>query len=305
MPKSVFHLSDGLEAITETPEDRAKREMEAFPIGNFVNEVREDLRANRIYLPTLPTLALEALLVINDADSSAADLEKIISKDAALTARLIRYANSPLYRGVNVVTAIKHAIIQIGFQRVKNAVYAVSMKEVFRTPIKVIEQRMENLWSHSVKVGAHAAILAKEHARLDPDVALVAGLVHDIGHIPLLIKACEYEELTRNTDYLDRLLRKLHSQVGSTIVKRWKFDPMIVAVAAEHENLARDPGSAPVDYVDVVQVANILAHEGTEHPLGGVDHASVKAFARLDMDRDELANQAIDEDTKAVEELLF
>ncbi len=305
MPKSVFHLPDGVAAITETPEDRAKREMEAFPIGNFVNEVREDLRANRIYLPTLPTLALEALLVINDADSSAADLEKIISKDAALTARLIRYANSPLYRGINAVAAIKLAITRIGFQRVKNAVYAVSMKEVFRTPIKTIEKRMENLWAHSVKVGAHAAILAKEHMRLDPDVALVAGLVHDIGHIPLLIKACEYDELTRNTDYLDRLLRKLHPQVGSTIVKRWKFDPMIVAVAAEHENLARDPGSAPVDYVDLVQVANILAYEGTEHPLGGIDHASVKAFARLDKDKDELSSLLIDEDTKAVEDLLF
>ena len=305
MPKSVFQLSDGETVTVETPEERAKREMESFSVKEFVGAVREDLRTNNIYLPTLPTLAFEALLVINDAGSSAADLEKVISKDAALTARLIRYANSPLYRGTHTVTAIKLAITRIGFQRVKNAVYAVSMKEVFRTPIKAIEQRMEELWTHSVKVGAQAAILAKDHPRLDPDVALVAGLVHDIGKIPLLIKACEYEELSENPDFLDRLLLKLHPQLGSSIIKLWKFDEKVVEVALEHENLSRDTGDAPVDYVDLVQVANILAHKGSDHPLAHLDYQSVKAFSKVFINAELEKNQDMEEDTKAVEELVF
>lgn len=305
MPKSVFHLSDGAPVTSMTPEERSKQELEAFSVKDFVNEVREDLLANKVYLPTLPTLALEALLVINDADSSAADLEKIISKDAALTARLIRYANSPLYRGVHAVTSIKLAITRIGFQRVKNAVYAVSMKEVFRTPVKVVEQRMEKLWAHSVKVGAHAAILAKNQRGLDPDTALVAGLVHDIGYIPLLIKACEYEKLIENPDYLDRIMLKLHAQVGGTIVKLWKFDPRIVAVTAEHEDLARDPGTSPVDYVDLIQVANILAHEGSNHPLAGTDRNSVRAFARIKLENVRQGKRELEEDTRTVENILF
>ncbi|MBA1332428.1 phosphohydrolase, partial [Candidatus Endoriftia persephone str. Guaymas] len=68
---------------------------------------------NRIALPTLPDVALEALVVINDIESSVNDLVKIISRDTALTARLIRYANSPLYRGVNPVSSIKQAITRI------------------------------------------------------------------------------------------------------------------------------------------------------------------------------------------------
>ncbi|MEN8177629.1 MAG: HDOD domain-containing protein [Pseudomonadota bacterium] len=305
MSKSVFQLSDGEVVTSETPEEREKREMESFSVQDFVNTVRDDFRTNNINLPTLPTLALEALLVINDADSSAADLEKVISKDAALTARLIRYANSPLYRGTNTVTAIKLAITRIGFQRVKNAVYAVSMKEVFRTPIKAIEQRMEKLWAHSVKVGAQAAILAKDHPRLDPDIALVAGLVHDIGKIPLLTKACEYDELTQNPEFLDRLLQKLHPQLGSSIIKLWKFDQRVVEVAAEHEDLKRNPGDAPVDYVDLVQAANILAYEGTDHSLAGIDRQSVKAFSRVFSSSGEKENLGLEEDTKAVEDLVF
>ena len=113
MAKTVFHLSDGAAVSTETEKEKSERDMETFSVSDFIGSIRDDLRANKIYLPTLPTLALEALLVINDAGSSARDLEKVISKDAALTARLIRYANSPLYRGVSPVTAIKVAITRI------------------------------------------------------------------------------------------------------------------------------------------------------------------------------------------------
>ncbi|MCU7926253.1 MAG: HDOD domain-containing protein [Candidatus Thiodiazotropha sp. (ex Dulcina madagascariensis)] len=302
MTKSVFFLSDGASVDPETERERERSELEASTTKAFVDAVREDLRANKIYLPTLPALALEALVVINDVDSSAADLEKVISRDAALTARLIRYANSPLYRGLNTIASIRPAITRIGFQRVKNAVYAVSMKEVFRTSVKEIERRMDRLWTHSVKVGAQAAMLAKGQPGLDPDVALVAGLVHDIGHIPLLIKACSYQELIDNPDYLDKVLQKLHPQLGGSILKLWKFDQHVIDVAAEHEDLKRDPGDEPVNYVDVVQAANIIAHEDSDHPLASVDRSTIKAFSRLKRDEGETG---LDEETKKVEDALF
>jgi putative nucleotidyltransferase with HDIG domain len=304
MNKSVFHLADGAPVETEEKQKTQEQVSDEAVVKEFVESVRNDLRANKIYLPTLPELALEALLVINDIDSSAADLEKVISRDAALTARLIRYANSPLYRGLNTITSIKPAITRIGFQRVKNAVYAVSMKEVFRTSVKEIERRMDALWAHSVKVGAQAAMLAKGQPRMDADVALVAGLVHDIGQIPLLIKACDYELLIKKPEVLDKILYKLHTQLGGSILRLWKFDEQVIKVAAEHENLARDPGDAPVDYVDIVQVANIIAHEGSDHRLANVDHSTIKAFARIQ--QGEISAQSeVDEDTLQVEEVIF
>lgn len=304
MSKSVFHLSDGIPVDPDKENKEKDKAQEESTVKEFVESVREDLRANKIYLPTLPALALEALLVINDVDSSASDLEKVISRDAALTARLIRYANSPLYRGLNTITTIKPAITRIGFQRVKNAVYAVSMKEVFRTSVKEIEKRMDNLWAHSVKVGAQAAILAKSQSGLDADVALVAGLVHDIGHIPLLVKACQYEALINKPEVLDKILQKLHTQLGGSILKLWKFDTSVIAAAAEHEDLTRDPGDSPVDYVDVVQVANILSHEGSSHRLATIDRSAIKAFARLKQG-ESAAGGDMDEDTKQVEDVIF
>jgi putative nucleotidyltransferase with HDIG domain len=302
MTKSVFTLADGERVNTETDEEREKKRYESETTKAFVESVKEDLLANKIYLPTLPALALEALIVINDVDSSASDLEKVISRDAALTARLIRYANSPLYRGMNTIATIRPAITRIGFQRVKNAVYAVSMKEVFRTSVKEVERRMDALWNHSVKVGAQAAMLAKGLPGMDPDVALVAGLVHDIGHIPLLIKSCKYKELINNPEFLDRVIHKLHPQLGGSILKLWKFDKNIIEAAAHHEELDRDPGDdVPVDYVDVIQVANIQSHQGTEHFLASVDHSKIKSFSRLNPG----ANGDLDADTKKVEDAIF
>jgi putative nucleotidyltransferase with HDIG domain len=304
MSKSVFHLSDGAPVESEDEKNKQEHETEESVVKEFVDSIRSDLRTNKIYLPTLPALALEALLVINDVDSSASDLEKIISRDAALTARLIRYANSPLYRGLNTITTIKPSITRIGFQRVKNAVYAVSMKEVFRTSVKEIERRMDALWSHSVKVGAQAAMLAKAQPGLDPDIALVAGLVHDIGQIPLLIKACDYELLIKKPEVLDKIIDKLHTQLGGSILKLWKFDEQVIAAAAEHENLTREPGDAPVDYVDIIQVANIMAHEGSHHHLANVDRSTIKAFERVQ--RSEQGSQSnLDDDTRQVEDVIF
>ncbi|MEJ2692079.1 MAG: HDOD domain-containing protein [Candidatus Thiodiazotropha sp.] len=305
MSKSVFHLADGAPIESEQEQKQKEQETDESVVKEFVASVREDLRANKIYLPTLPALALEALLVINDVDSSAADLQRVISRDAALTARLIRYANSPLYRGLNTITTIKPAVTRIGFQRVKNAVYAVSMKEVFRTSVKEIERRMDELWSHSVKVGAQAAMLAKGLPGMDADVALVAGLVHDIGHIPLLIKACDYKLLIEKPELLDKILSKLHAQLGGSILKLWKFDEQVIAVAAEHENLSRDPGDAPVDYVDIVQVANIQTHEGSKHRLAQVDRSTIKAFARIQRSESASSQSGLDEDTRKVEDIIF
>lgn len=282
MTKASFTLSDGTKITTPSELEQGQAKLpDGFSLDAFVNELEEDIRNDRLKLPTIPTIAVEALMVINDMNSSVKDLVKVISKDTSITARLIRYANSPLYSGLYTVTSIKPAITAIGFQRVKHAIYAVSMHEVFRTSRTDIQRRMEELWAHSVKVAAKAASLAKEHTNLDPDEALVAGLIHDIGKIPLLMKACDYAELVANEEYLDNLLDRLHTWMGRDILQSWEFDPTLVAVAAEHEDLERKPEDAIPDYCDLVQVANILSYQGTEHQLAHIDRNKVGAFSRL------------------------
>ncbi len=280
MGKASFTISDGTKVTTPTEDDKFERP-EDFSVNDFVDELKDDLKHNRITLPTMPTIAVEALMVLNDANSSADDLVKVISKDTSLTARLIRYANSPLYAMAYPISSIKPAITCIGFQKVKHAIYAVCMKDVFRTSVSDIQRRMEDLWTHSVKVASKSVALARLQPELDPEVALVAGLVHDVGKIPLLIKMCKHEALVGYEGFLDHLIHKLHTGMGKSILKFWEFDPALVAVAAEHENIEREPQDSIPDYVDIVQVANILSYQGSGHPLADMERDKIGSFMRL------------------------
>ncbi|WP_275097069.1 HDOD domain-containing protein [Sedimenticola hydrogenitrophicus] len=245
-----------------------------FDMKAFANTLVGDIESNRIRLPTLPAISLEALLVVNDAGSSMADVARIIGKDTSMAARLVRYANSPLYRGVNSVSSVKAAITRIGFDAVKNAILSLAMRDVFSTAFKPIQSRMEQLWKHSVDVAAKATLLAAHFSHLNRDEAMLAGLIHDVGAIPVLIKAAEYPVLLEKEENLDKVIDKLHMPVGKFMLSKWNFDPLLVDVAASHDKLDRVPKGDKVDYVDIIQVANILSHRAngsrwTDMDIGG------------------------------------
>lgn len=255
-----------------------------FNVKAFTNELVADIESNRIRLPTLPAISLEALLVVNDACSSMADVARIISKDTSMAARLVRYANSPLYRGVNTVSSVKTAITRIGFDAVKNAILSLAMRDVFTTAFKPLQARMEALWKHSVDVATKATLLASHFPHLNKDEAMLAGLIHDVGVIPVLIKATEYPVLLDKEENLDRVIDKLHMPIGKFMLSRWNFDPGLVDVAASHDKLDRVPKGEKVDYVDIIQVANILSHKGGESRWAEVDIHSNLACKRVGLE---------------------
>lgn len=256
-----------------------------FDAKAFALELREDIAKNRIKLPTLPAISLEALLVVNDAASSMADVAKIITKDTSMAARLVRYANSPLYRGIHNVSSVKAAITRIGIDAVKHAILSLAMRDVFTTAYRSIQIRMEALWKHSVAVASRAALLAEYFPHLNRDEAMLAGLIHDVGIIPILIKAKDHEMLLEKEERLDKLIQALHMNLGRFMLTHWSFDQAMIDVAATHDQLDRTLTDDQVDYVDLVQVANILSYAGSDHPYAAIDRAKVPAFARVGMAR--------------------
>jgi len=276
---------------------------EQFTIKDFVEQLRKDIARNKIKLPTLPNISLEALVVVNDDSSKVVDVADVVAKDTAIASRLIKYANSPIYRGVNPVTTIKAAITRIGFEKVKNAILTLAMKEVYTTGNKTLQRRMERLWEHSMDVASRCAVIAKNFEHLDQEEALLAGLVHDIGAIPILLKAADYEVLTSSEENLDKIIAPLHSAIGRDILKVWKFDPRMIEVAAEHENLQRDMGDQPVDYVDIVQVANVMSYEGTKHPLAHAHRSQIPAFRRVNYQAPVEETEEEEEEVREIEEL--
>jgi len=127
-------------------------------------------------------------------------------------------------------------------------------------------------------------VLAHRVGGVDPELALLAGLVHDIGALAVLERVEGRPALAADAGAVERLIRRLHAVVGPLVLETWGFPASAVEAAARHERLweAREgPDGMVHRVVDVVTVANLHAHLGSAHPLGSVPWDRVPAFSRL------------------------
>jgi putative nucleotidyltransferase with HDIG domain len=251
----------------------------------FVNELLEDLESGKLQLPTLPEVALRVREVVDDENANAGQIAAIIAQDAALSARLIQVANSPLYRGRQEIDRLSMVIARLGNSLVRNLVTSQVMKQMFQATNDAIDQRLRAVWEHSVQVAAIARALAGQCPGIMPDQAMLAGLLHDIGTLPILYRAEEHDELLDSPELLDQLITRLHARIGGAILKHWKFPATLVAVTAEHEDLGRRH-DGPADLVDIVQVANLQSHIDSDHPLSQAEWTQISSFHRLGLDVD-------------------
>lgn len=245
----------------------------------FLQELLTDLEKNQLVLPTLPEVALRVRDKVDDDNATTSDIAKVIATDAALSARIIQVANSPLMRASRKIESVDAAVNRLGMRMVRDLATSMVMQQMFQATSDVTDQRLRQLWEHSTEVAAICHALTGQFTKLSSEQAMLAGLIHDIGALPILTKAEDYPELLQDEQSLDWVIRELHPRIGAAILRSWNFPPELVAVAEHHEELGYN--SAKTDYVDVVIVANLQSYLGSGHPLGETDLAQVPAFAKL------------------------
>lgn len=250
----------------------------------FINDLLDDLENDNLVLPTLPEVAIKVRDTLEDESMGLADVAKIVTTDTALSARLIQIANSPLLRASREIESVDAAITRMGANMVRNLVTSIVMEQMFQATSDATDKRLRKIWEHSTEVAAISSALASQFTKLPADQALLAGLVHDIGALPILSRAEDVPELLENEALLDSIIAKTHTRVGEAILRKWNFPKELIAVAAEHEDLTRD--SAQADLVDVVMVANLQSYLGSDSPLAQADLTTVPAFAKLGLQPD-------------------
>jgi HD-like signal output (HDOD) protein len=259
--------------------------MQFTSVQGFLDHVHEELAANRLILPTLPDVAIKVRNAVGNGDVSTQELAAIIMTDVALTSRLIHVANSPLYRGATEINNIQLAIARLGDNTVRNLVTSLVMQQMFRPTVKLLEDLFRKIWEQSVLVSSISRALAVFTPHLNVDEAMLAGLIHQIGKLPILTLAEKIPEFRKSPTRMEKLLEKAHPAVGKLIMEAWDFPEMLKPVAYEYVNFQYDSG-AKADYVDIVQVAFLQSIAGTDHPACRVDCSLVAAFAKLGIEPD-------------------
>jgi HD-like signal output (HDOD) protein len=116
--------------------------------------VQTEIDANRLILPTLPDIALKVRDIVSKGDASASELANMIVTDAALSARLIQVANSPLYRGTKEVKNIQMAVSRLGNNTIKTLITSLVMQQMFTPSSKLLESEFKKNWEASVNVSS-------------------------------------------------------------------------------------------------------------------------------------------------------
>lgn len=246
----------------------------------FLDELYGRLTSNDLVLPTLPEMALRIRDLVADENSSLAAIAKWINKDPALAARVVQVANSPAFRSRATFNSVETAVTRLGGSMIKNIVTAMVMEQLFQSTTEVTDRLLRTYWRHATEVSELAMALARSTRHLQLDQAMLAGLIHDIGVLPILTLAEDHPDLLADEPCLVRLIAEAHTKLGTAILAHWHFSDDLISVAQEHENLAYQSGG-PVDYVELLIVANLQSDHKKHTLLEIPDLLAVPAFVKL------------------------
>jgi putative nucleotidyltransferase with HDIG domain len=245
-------------------------------------------------LVSLPELAISVNRMANDPRFSAADIGQSITRDPAMTARLLKIANSPYFGFPSRIETVARAITIIGTQQLRDLITAASVIDVFRDlPNELIS--METFWRHSIRCAVIARSLAAYLDEANIERFFTAGLLHDIGYLVLYR---ELPELSKQTLEHCRDNREIvfiveqeiigfdHAAVGGELLRAWNLPEMLVEAVEFHHT----PGLAKnyTREADIIHVANYLANTMTANASHDADTPALDnaALHRLNLSDD-------------------
>jgi putative nucleotidyltransferase with HDIG domain len=253
----------------------------------FIESLAKELSTNSLVFPTSVNITMRIRSALNDPNSSIDKVALIVGAEPVLSAQLLRLANGAATNtGGKTVVDLRTAIARLGYALVRNVAIAVGMRQLTQsTPQRSKDQRTEELWKHCILVASISYILAKKRARINPDEAMLAGLLHDIGKFYIMTRAKDFPDLFTDDAAVEEISANWHAEVGKAILESWKIPEGIAAAIQDHEYLDRSHAT-PADLTDVVMVANILS---TQNP-DDIDWPSVpSAFGRLGLNSETCA----------------
>jgi HD-like signal output (HDOD) protein len=215
-------------------------------------------------VPTLPPIAMKAIEISNDDNSSARELANFIGQDQALTTRLLKITNATIFGLSGRVATVDRAIVILGFTKVRTIVLAASVSEMFYGDSECLDR--PRLWRHSIATATAAKMLAKGEYGVDCSMAYVAGLLHEIGVVILdryfhdtLRSAVQMAHVQQTT--IDKTLRDLigmdQFKIGSYLAERWRLPGALCSAIGCHNAPPIANGNAQV--IAIVHVASRIA----------------------------------------------
>lgn len=249
----------------------------------FFSELQLAIEEDRLVLPSLPEVVLKIRDVLEDENATTEQVADVLSQDSSLSARLLKVVNSPLYRGSVSIEDLHTAVTRMGGRLVRDLIINLAMKQMFQPTSLVMDQQFRSAWNTSVDVAAICQMMASSIGGIRKEQALLAGLIHNIGILPILVLAEEDDCLFHDEESLKSLTNALQARVGAMILKSWNFSDDLIEVVQESNNFKYDHDGA-ANLVDLVQFSLLHGGYTNSHQISPDDWSMVPAFSKLNID---------------------
>jgi HD-like signal output (HDOD) protein len=220
----------------------------------FVRQLAADVNAPGLELPCYPQVALRVQEALADANVDLNQLARLIGCDPVLAARILALANSVVFNSTgSPITDLRSAVARMGVDTLRSAAIGFAVAQLRKSSeYEPIVKPLAALWEESVNTAALSYILADHTRRCRPDVAMLAGLVSNIGKLYILTKSSQFPILFAHTERYQEIVQQWHAQIARSILENWRMvDEIIEAVAQVDE--------APLDSRGRVSTSDVLA----------------------------------------------
>ncbi|MBU1618527.1 MAG: HDOD domain-containing protein [Gammaproteobacteria bacterium] len=240
----------------------------------------ERIQNDSLVLPSLPEIALRIRKMAEDPNVNLNQMADIISHDPAMSARMMKIANSAFLGRSVPVSSLQQAVTRIGLRYIKNIATAMAIEQLFVSHSSLIKDMMGKVWQETLEVAAVAlATMQLYNSRLKSspvnfDTMTLAGLIHNIGALPILTEAEKHLEQFGDKDFITGCITDLAGGIGGSILRKWEFPDELIEVAELWNT--RLPHMDKVNYLDFIRIATIqkgFAKDKTEARI------ALKSFA--------------------------
>jgi HD-like signal output (HDOD) protein len=232
---------------------------------DFLAEIYGLIDKNCLELPARPEVALQIQQLTRDPEVGIDELTKLIQSDATIAGALLHTTNSPIFRAAKEISSVRDAVIRIGFDNTRKLATNLALRQIFSARRQESRDAMHAVWTESAHCAVFSHLLASELGLLNPDRALLAGLIANIGAVPII------RFIDKRPDYaesvpISEMVEKLRGIVGVLVINYWGLGPDMTSVAETANNWAY---RAPTpDYASITLVARwaTARQQGLEHP---------------------------------------
>ena len=249
--------------------------------NRFFSSFAQAYRENKLSLPSLPHVALKLKEAMQKDDVGVNEAVNIIQVDAPIVTKLIQLANSALYSPISPITNCHDAVVRIGLDETRKLVMSISLKQLFQCKDPQLMTTMQALWKNSLYVSSLSFVLAQESGTVNPEDALLAGLISDIGTIPILHFAEQYPDEYPNLKMLQSAIPFLNPPVGSLVLHTLGFAPELTDIPKHAEDWFYESDGDRLTLIDIVILAKLHSYFGSYKAKGLPYINSIPAYAKL------------------------